>query len=97
MTKSGLLPLRMVKMQRDECIVIWDAENNLFCTVDNSVRINGDLKAELVVKACNSYAALKAAAEKFVDKVESGRARSVETYSEMKAALALAEKAEGVE
>ena len=41
-----------------------------------------------------AYAALKAAAEKFVEKVETGRARSVETYNEMKAALVLIEAAE---
>jgi hypothetical protein len=32
-------------------------------------------------------AALEAAARKFIEKVENGRARSVETYNELKAAL----------
>lgn len=33
--------------------------------------------------------ALEAAAKKFIDKVESGRAHSVETYTELKAAMAI--------
>ena len=49
-----------------------------------------EANAALIVRAVNTHEALVKAAEDFVAKVDSGRARSRDSYAKFKAALALA-------
>ena len=65
----------------DKHVVIFNEDGDIVLR-DGEYMMNAD--AAFVVDACNKHASARAIMQKFVDKVDSGLARSTETYAEMK-------------